>query len=196
MIIQEYIDREGEAQIMGIADGKSDVLYPLIESIMRWGSRRGDLIEIPEFVDEEVPRLYEHNGRPMEIMVPIRIWPLERSNSGFWGELDVQISILFRQMKGAGIHRPSIVSYCMYRDYIFLKDIADSFDGNPAGWAGANFVLQRLHSTARLAARYDRFDCFGPVVERTANGVIVHMSRSILRPELVRRGLVRGRKGK
>jgi len=195
MIVKEYIEKEGRSQIKDVPPDRTGDLLGFIKSIQLWGSRRQEFIEIPEFYSVDVSRVYSHNdGKPFCALVSIKVWPLEEANKGLLRELDIQITILFRKMKGVGIARPSFVAYCMYWDYLWSKEVMESFDNNRLGWAGASLVLHRLDSTSRLAAMYDRYDDFGPV-RKWSNGIVTsYMDRKILRPELIRRGLIQDRR--
>lgn len=189
MLIQEYIEDEYRKYLASTDDHA--LLDKQVDSLMQWGVRRWNLIEVPEWAEEEVGRVYMGDEKPQERLVVLKRWPLEQANGKLIGDLDSRIADFFRSLKGIGIQRPSIVGYQRYFHYIFLRETEKIFGESMQKWAGASLILNRLESTGRLATRFDKFDMFGPVRIWKKDRVLVFFDRNIMRPALVRRGLMK-----
>jgi hypothetical protein len=180
-------------------DVKKDAVEQISEmlrGVRMWGERHYDVMKNADWEDRVVQRVYGSDKGPIQRGVTLRVWPLEEANREILRELDERLALMFRGMIGVGIKRPSIVSFVEYRRLLFSREIADSFDGHPERWLGANLVLQRLESTGRLATQYDKFEMFGDVVTKNGSGITFHSDRRILRPEMIRRGLILARRAK
>lgn len=189
MLIQHYIEDEYNRYISSSDDHA--LLDKQVDSLMQWGVRRWNLIEVPEWLEKEVGRVYMDRGQPQERLVVLKRWPLEEANARLIGDLDSRIADFFRSLKGIGIQRPSIVGYQRYFHYIFKRETEELFGDNMQKWAGAYLILNRLESTGRLATRFDKFDMFGPIRIWKKDKVLVFFERKIMRPALIRRGLLR-----
>jgi hypothetical protein len=189
MLVQHYIEDEYNRHISSSDDHV--LLDKQVDSLMQWGVRRWNLIEVPEWTEDEVGRVYLDRGQPQERLVVLKRWPLEEANAKLIGELDSRIADFFRSLKGIGIQRPSIVGYQRYFNYIFKRETEEFFGDNKQKWAGASLILNRLESTGRLATRFDKFDMFGPIRIWKNDKVIIFFDRNIMRPALIRRGLLR-----
>lgn len=192
MLIQCHMERVYK-DFLGSDFSEDDCLKNEVNKMMVWGIRRWSQVVVPEFCDGEVLQIVHEEHGPDERRVQLRIWPLEKSNPDMLEDLDVQIVAYYRILKGLGIDRPSIVGCYAYRDALYCCDNEALFLDNRQKWAGASLVWHRLESTGRLAVRYADFDQFGPVRVESEKNVTCHFSKNILRPEMVRRGLLRGK---
>jgi hypothetical protein len=169
-----------------------DVLDKEMNALFIWGVRRWDRVQNPDFCEKDKLIVFDDGDGPCERIEMVKAWPLEEFNHDFCQELDSRIIDTYRKLKGAGIHRPSIIAPYCYLDELYSRDNEEMVYESPKKWASASLVWHRLNSTGRLATRYDQFDRFGPVRIYKKKHIELCFDRKVLRPEMVRRGLLSG----
>ena len=169
-----------------------DVLDKEMNALFIWGVRRWDRVQNPDFCEKDKLIVFDDGDGPCERIEMVKVWPLEEFNHDLCQELDSRIIDTYRKLKGAGIHRPSIIAPYCYLDELYSRDNEEMVYESPRKWASASLVWHRLNSTGRLATRYDQFDRFGPVRIYKKKHIELCFDRKVLRPEMVRRGLLSG----
>lgn len=170
-------------------------------SLVLWGERHSMGVVDPGRSTVAVKKVYDRgDGKNEEFEIDEEGWHLERcpDNLLLIRELDVAIAGAFKVLKGAGVSRPSCQAYYRYQELIHSREYDDKWSGKGGGkrWCAAMLVLQRLRSTARVAARYGNMDIFGPL-KKYKDGQVVQITYD-LSPwikELRRRGLLARRGG-
>ena len=193
MMIQRRIDEHYEGQIVSMSDGLKTSAMEEIEIFRLWNERRWEQVQSPPFCDKKMYRVIDRNGKPFEIEMVLRYWPLEEENTDLLFDLDLRIAGMFRIFKELSVQRPPLVAYKMFFFRICERDIADGYNGNLGKWSAVNLALNRLYSTSRVAARFVWFDDFGPLVVKKEGSVVFHYTRDLLAKELTKRGLMKRR---
>lgn len=198
MLVDMYLYEEYSEMKESIGKKGMAAINKEARALMVWGERHGPMVVNPERSLVSVKRVCDVGGeRQEEILTEEMGWPIERDggNAELVKELDVSIVSAFRAVKAAGFRRPSCSLYHAYLSMIHDAEWDarwEKSDGIKA-WCGVNLVLQRLHSTARLAARYENVDKFGPMkVYKDGKVISYRYDRVVWRKELARRGLLPG----
>ena len=202
MIVECFLYDQYKKEMESCGPQVKTALAKECANLVLWGERHSMGVVDPGRSIVAVKKVYDRgDGKNEEFEVDEEGWHLERcqENLSLVRELDVVIAGMFKTLKGAGVSKPSCQVYYQYQELIHSQgyDHRWSEKGGLKRWCAVTLVLQRLRSTARIAARYGHFELFGPL-KKYENGRVVQITydRSPWAKELRRRGLLGSRGGR
>ena len=192
MLVDSYLH---EAYVKFMRDATKEMVAELdscVDFLIKWGERHGAVIKDVDYSVQSVQRVFEHKGVPVECLVDVMVWPLEKVNIGLLADVDRFIVEAFRLLKSSGFSRPSVAAYGGYWGRMWSKEFEVRWKENFPNWRGVYFVGQRLKGAAYVAARYEFGERFGPrSIYKDGELVGAVYDGSIWRTNLVRRGLLK-----
>ena len=197
MLVAKYLHDLYVEMKKSFTDEGSFGLDSQMDLLVTWGMRNGPSLT---FVDEEIRkivRVFDIDGRPIECIINREESDLESANKTVLKELDAIIIDVFKKLKVLKFERPSVVSLGRFVEFIHRREMDDVWQKNRSGFLGAHLIWKRLNSTARLAARYEFPERFGPRCIFDENDKIIEM-RYGKRPWIglmVARGMLGKRRG-
>jgi len=195
MLVDNYIYEAYQGFIQGVTKSQQEVLDAELAGLLTWGERHAHDVNDPGKEERQVRRVHIVDGKPAEVYVARRVWPLEASNKDLLPGLDQRIVDGYKALKTVGFERPSIVLSVAYFRHIHLYGDDAKYKRNFKAWAGAMLVSQRLESTCRIAVRYEFPERFGPKVVEKNGSTFIEYTKDAWKPALIHRGVIPRKKG-
>jgi len=195
MLVSVYLHEFYQKFVNASSSAQKTSLDQELDSLKKWGERRSVDVKEAQIETRQVPSVYPVNGEPREVLVEKRFWPLEDANKHLLSVLDERIVASCKELKGAGIVRPTMILQEAFFLYLLTQGDEKKYVQNPKAWYGVNLVLHRLRGTARLAARFENPEMFGPRITYGREETTIEYTKEAWRGDLARRGLVPKRRG-
>lgn len=191
MLIEADIYASYEDQIGNASASQLKELDGEVERLRGWGDRWSRDVKIPAHIKFGLPRLFEHKGEVVEVPVEMVYWPLEQANQHMLKYVDIRMVEAFKTVKRMGFSRPSAVLYGRLFTYLHSDKVGREYEGKLQDWGGPQLMLRRIHTTTRVAYRYEKFEKYGDRTKHKGNGDIERIyGRRQWRDELIRRGVI------
>jgi hypothetical protein len=191
MLVDIFLHESCIEMVEKSSDEMKYVLSAQIEELQLWADRRCTDVANPDRADKKIGRVVNLGSGKVGTIEEIRheYWDVEGANKRIWKDLDRKIVEVFKVLKLARWERPSVVLLGGYFRFIHHYDQDDKWQGNLKLWTSAMLVYQRLKSTARVLARHEHHEKFGPMKRVTEDGVEYLYGPKPWKKELSRRGM-------
>jgi hypothetical protein len=196
MLVGIFIQESVQEYMRLATDEQKGALEKETNALRRWAEKRNhDVIDVAR-ENRDVDYVYDLDGSAWEVPIIEVVWPLEEVNRDLLLSVDDHVKSVYRKIKKVGFERPSFVMCMSFFECIFEPKNEKKYISDSKSWASVNLVWQRLDSTARIVARLENLDRFGPKVIRQKGGMDIEYGKGVWMSELMRRGLIARKRGR